>query len=95
MQTDETGQSIGVTYEPEDGIFKRACRAVQTDESKDIVECIDDYLQTIKGFSNKKEIPTITGNSSLYVWWNEGNTTISVRSVKSASKKKKITVLLH
>lgn len=88
VQTDETGQSIGVTYEPEDGIFKRACRAVQTDESKDIVECIDDYLQTIKGFSNKKEIPTITGNSSLYVWWNEGNTTISVRSVKSASKKK-------
>lgn len=88
VQTDETGQSIGVTYEPEDGIFKRACRAVQTDESKDIVECIDDYLQTIKGISNKKEIPTITGNSSLYVWWNEGNTTISVRSVKSTSKKK-------
>lgn len=88
VQTDKTGQSIGVTYEPEDGIFKRACEAVQTDESKDIVECIDDYLQTIKGFSNKKEIPTITGNSSLYVWWNEGNTTISVRSVKSVSKRK-------
>ncbi|WP_229031843.1 McrB family protein [Phocaeicola massiliensis] len=88
VQTDETGQSIGVTYEPEDGMFKLACRAVQTDETKDIVECIDDYLQTIKGFSNKKEIPTITGNSSLYVWWNEGNATISVRSVKSTSKKK-------
>lgn len=88
VQTDESGQSIGVTYEPEDGIFKRACRAVQTDESKDIVECIDNYLQTIKGFDNKKEIPTITGNSSLYVWWNEGNTTISTRSVKSTSKEK-------
>lgn len=88
VQTDKTGQSIGVTYEPKDGIFKLACRAVQTDETKDIVECIDDYLQTIKGFSNKKEIPTITGNSSLYVWWNEGNATISVRSVKSTSKKK-------
>lgn len=88
VQTDKTGQSIGVTYEPKDGIFKLACRAVQTDETKDIVECIDDYLQTIKGFSNKKEIPTITGNSSLYVWWNEGNATISVRSVKSTSKRK-------
>lgn len=88
VQTDSTGQSIGVTYEPEDGIFKRACMAVQTDETKDIIECIDDYLQTIKGFRNRKEIPTITGNSSLYVWWDEGNTTISVRSVKSASKKK-------
>lgn len=88
VQTDSTGQSIGVTYEPEDGIFKRACMAVQTDETKDIIECIDDYLQTIKGFDNRKEIPTITGNSSLYVWWNEGNTTISVRSVKSTSKKK-------
>lgn len=36
VQTDETGQSIGVTYEPEDGIFKRACRAVQTDESNEL-----------------------------------------------------------
>lgn len=36
VQTDETGQSIGVTYKPEDGIFKRACRAVQTDESNEL-----------------------------------------------------------
>lgn len=49
VQTDENGNSIGVTYEPEDGIFKRACNAVQTDQSKDIVECIDDYLQKIYG----------------------------------------------
>lgn len=35
VQTDAEGNSIGVTYEPEDGIFKRACNAVQTDQSKD------------------------------------------------------------
>ena len=45
IQTDAVGNSIGVTYEPEDGIFKRACQAVQNDESKDIVECIDNYLE--------------------------------------------------
>ncbi|MGL5980682.1 MAG: McrB family protein [Phocaeicola sp.] len=87
IQTDSNGNSCGVTYEPEDGIFKRACQAVQTDSSKDIVECIDEFLETIKGFENKKEIPTITGNSSLYVWWKEGNTTISTRSVNSLSTK--------
>ena len=87
IQTDAEGNSVGVTYEPEDGIFKRACQAVQNDETKDIVECIDDYLQKIKGFENKREIPTMTGKSSLYVWWKEGNTTISSRSIKSTSQK--------
>lgn len=87
IQTDSDGNSVGVTYEPEDGIFKRACYAAQNDDTKDIVECIDDYLQTIKGFENKKEIPTITGKSSLYVWWKDGNTTVSVRSKNSQSKK--------
>lgn len=87
IQTDSSGNSIGVVYEPEDGIFKRACNAVQNDDSKDIVECIDNYLQTIKGYANKKEIPTITGKSSLYVWWNEGNSTISTRSTNSKSTK--------
>lgn len=87
VQTDSEGNSVGVTYEPEDGIFKRACQAVQNDETKDIVECIDDYLHKIKGFENKREIPTITGKSSLYVWWKEGNTTISTRSTSSASQK--------
>lgn len=85
VQTDKEGNSIGVTYEPEDGIFKRACFAAQNDDTKDIVECIDDYLQTIKGLNNKKEIPTITGKSSLYVWWKEGNTTVSARSKNSQS----------
>ncbi len=87
VQTDADGNSIGVTYEPEDGIFKRACNAVQTDQSKDIVECIDDYLQKIKGYQNKREIPTVTGRSSLYVWWKEGNTTVSCRSTNSTSSR--------
>ena len=87
IQTDANGNSVGVTYEPEDGIFKRACYAAKNDDSKDIVECIDDYIQKIKGFKNKKEIPTITGKSSLLVWYKEGNTTISTRSTNSLSKK--------
>ena len=87
VQTDADGNSIGVTYEPEDGIFKRACNAVQTDQSKDIVECIDDYLQKIKGYQNKREIPTVTGRSSLYVWWKEGNSTVSCRSTNSTSSR--------
>ena len=87
VQTDVDGNSIGVTYEPEDGIFKRACNAVQTDQSKDIVECIDDYLQKIKGYLNKREIPTVTGRPSLYVWWKEGNSTVSCRSTNSTSSR--------
>ena len=85
VQTNEKGDSLGVTYEPEDGIFKRACSAVVTDEDKDIIECIDNYIQKIKGFENRREIPTITGRSSLYVWYKEGNSTISSRSKNSAS----------
>ena len=44
-------------------------------------------MEKIKGFENRREIPTITGKSSLYVWWKEGNTTISTRSKNSASQK--------
>lgn len=87
VQTNENGESLGVTYEPEDGIFKRACNAVVTDDSKDIIECIDDYLQKIKGFENRREIPTVTGKSSLYVWWKEGNKTVSSRSTNSTSQR--------
>ena len=87
VQTNENGESLGVTYEPEDGIFKRACNAVVTDDSKDIIECIDDYLQNIKGFENRREIPTVTGKSSLYVWWKEGNKTVSSRSTNSTSQR--------
>ena len=89
VQTDASGNNIGVTYEPEDGIFKRACSAVRTKENIDIVECIDKYLESIKsiGHENRKEIPTITGKSSLFVWWKEGNATISTRSTNSQSDK--------
>lgn len=87
VQTDDKGNSIGVTYEPEDGIFKRACNAAQTDQSKDIIKCIDDYIQKIKGYENKREIPTVSGRSALYVWWSEGNNTINTRSVLSQSTK--------
>lgn len=86
IQTNKSGETIGITYAPEDGIFKRACKAVETDESKDIIGCIDDYLQKIKGEENKKEIPTLSGKSSLYVWWNEGNKTISTKSTNSKSQ---------
>lgn len=86
VQTNEKEESVGVTYEPEDGIFKRACQAVTMDESKDITECIDDYLQhKINGFENKREIPTITGKSSFYVWWEEGHITIKCSSIHSTS----------
>lgn len=87
IRTDAAGNAIGVTYEPEDGIFKRACSAVSTDQSKDILECIDDYIQKIKGYENRRIIPTVSGKSSLYVWWKEGNTTISSRSTNSASQR--------
>lgn len=76
-----------ITYEVEDGIFKQICNRANAKEGADISKCIDDFLQTIKGFENKKLIPTVTGRSSLYVWWNEGNTTISTRSSLSESTK--------
>lgn len=86
VQTDASGNSIGVTYEPEDGIFKRACKAARGEYLEDIVDRIDQYLQTIKGEANKKEIPTITGRSSIYVWWDEGNETIIAKSTNSESQ---------
>lgn len=43
VQIDDKGNSIGVTYEPEDGIFKRACNAAQTDTTnKPVVLIIDE-----------------------------------------------------
>lgn len=84
VQTNKQGESVGVTYKPEDGIFKRACQAVTEDESKDITECINDFLQhKINGFENRRVIPTTTGKSSFYAWWEEGLTTIKCRSTHS------------
>jgi len=89
VRTNEQEESVGVTYEPEDGIFKQACQAVTEDESKDITECINDYLHhKINGFENRRVIPTTTGISSFYAWWEEGNTTINCRSTQSKSTRK-------
>lgn len=40
VQRDDTGNAIGVSYEPKDGIFKQACAAVDTD--KPVVLIIDE-----------------------------------------------------
>lgn len=74
----EDGQ---VGYSVEDGMFKKVCACVS--KSSDIVERIDKFIQSIKGYEHKKEIATLSGRSNLYVWWNEGNATISTRSVFS------------
>ncbi len=74
-----------VTYKVEAGIFKQICERAHTVEGKDIITCIDDYLQKIRGYENRREIPTITGKSKLFVWWEEGNKTISTRSVRAIS----------
>lgn len=76
-----------MTYEVKDGIFKKICIEAQSSEGIDIIQCIDKYLQSIKGYANKKTIPTKSGKSQINVWWNEGNDTISVRSVISQSTK--------
>ena len=76
-----------VEYNVENGIFKSICELAQTKENADIATCIDKYLQTIKGYENRKTIPTLTGKSEFYVWWTEGNDTISTRSVLSKSEK--------
>jgi len=76
-----------VEYNVENGIFKNICELARTKENASITTCIDNYLQTIKGYENKKTIPTLSGKSELYVWWTEGNDTISTRSVLSKSEK--------
>lgn len=89
VQKNEKGESVGVTYKPEGGIFKQACQAVTMDESKDITEYIDDFLHhKINGFENRRVIPTITGKSSFYAWWEEGRTTIKCKSIHSTSTRK-------
>lgn len=75
-----------MTYEVKDGIFKKICIEAQSSPDTDIVQCIDKYLQSIKGYANKKTIPTKSGKSQINVWWN-GKDTISVRSIMSQSTK--------
>lgn len=76
-------QGEHITYNVEVGIFKQICEQARTTEGKDIIACIDDYLQKIRGYKNRREIPTISGKSKLLVWWEEGNKTISTRSTLS------------
>ena len=78
-------QGNQVVYNVEAGIFRRVCEQAQAAEEVDIIACIDDYLQKIRGYENRREIPTITGKSKLLVWWEEGNRTISTRSVRAIS----------
>ena len=73
-------QGEHITYNVESGIFKQICEQARTTEGKDIIACIDDYLQKIRGYKNRREIPTISGKSKLLIWWEEGNKTISTRS---------------
>src|SRR5574344_384152 len=70
----------GIVYRPEPGLFKIMCERASGVEDIDIVDAIDKYIASIEGSDNKKTIPTLTGKSSLYVWHNKDNTTISTRS---------------
>lgn len=76
-----------VEYNVESGIFKTICEKARSEGNEDIGTCIDKYLQTIKGYHNKKILPTLSGKSEFYVWWKEGNDTISTRSVSSKTDK--------
>lgn len=76
-----------VEYKVESGIFKSLCEQASTQEEDDIITRIDEYLQSIKGYENRKIIPTISGKSKLNIWWTEGNDTISTRSIYSQSDK--------
>lgn len=77
----------GVEYKVENGIFKTICEKARNNDDSDIIKCIDKYLQSVKGYANRKTIPSLTGKSALLVWWKEGNDTISTRSVLSKSER--------
>ena len=76
-------QGEHITYNIEAGIFKQICEQARTTEGKDIIACIDDYLQKIRGYKNRREISTTSGKSKLLVWWEEGNKTVNIRSALS------------
>ncbi len=73
----------GIVYKPEAGIFKIMCERASKNRGNDIIKAIDDYIESIEGFENKKEIPTKSGRSSLLVWHNKGNDTVFTRSTLS------------
>lgn len=80
---DENGKVVGgVSYEPRAGIFKEICDRARTKDGDDIETCIEKYIHSINGYGNRKLIPTLTGKSQFYVWWEGGDAvTLKVRSI--------------
>lgn len=81
-------QGKHITYNIEAGIFKRICERARKTEGKDIIACIDDYLQKIRGYENRREIPTISRTSSIYVWWDAKKKTINIRTTRPRKNNK-------
>lgn len=74
----------GVGYEPRPGIFKTICDLARVKKDESFESNFTKYLESIKGFDNKKKIPTSSGKSEIFVWY-EGSETIQVRSTKSTN----------
>ena len=86
----KTGRSLGIEYNVEPGIFRTICDAAVSIPGVHIGEYIDKYLrEQCCGYENKKIMKTLTRKKDIYVWWNKGSSTISVRSVDSAYDKNK------
>lgn len=85
----------GVVFNVQNGIFKQICENASNVENVDISVCIKEFLQTIKGFDNRKSIPTINGKSAIEVWWNQGNTTICGRSLVTPKEDNKSDIRLN
>lgn len=81
-------QGEHITYNVEAGIFKRICERARKTEGKDIIACIDDYLQKIRGYENRRKIPTISRTSSIYVWWDAKKKTINIRTTRPRKNNK-------
>ena len=74
-------QNGHVTYKVESGIFKRICDKASKAKEKDIIACIDDYLQEIRGYENRRVIPSVSDRAKLTIWW-EGDETLKMRSTE-------------
>ncbi len=68
VQKDNNDIPIGVTYQPVDGIFKKACQAAKTNNKIDICACIDKFVNDHTGENKKAEIESNNGKYKLYVW---------------------------
>lgn len=74
-------QAGHVTYKVESGIFKRICGKASKAKGKDIIACIDEYLQKIRGYENRRVIPSVSDRAKLTIWW-EGDETLKIRSTE-------------